>query len=314
MSTEENKTRREEVAAARPVRSNQKQEMSRALLIACAVFAAALLISNIYWSRQSNDLRRQLSAGEELSGRRLDDLDSKLAQVQSQVTVTQDRVGVTQQDMERAQSLATRLKSEQEQSVRRLLTEIAQKASAEDVNELKETTFAQIGSVSENVGAVQSEVGSVKTEVGTVQEDLRGTREDLDHTKSDLAAMNLLLNDHGKLIATNSQGLETLRMKGEREYVEFDISKRDKAKQVGDIRLELRKADTKNQRADIRIYFNDIRVDKGKVYVNEPVEFKQGRQRLDYEIVINQVLKNQIKGYLSIPKNRVLVASAAPGL
>ncbi|MBI3940014.1 MAG: hypothetical protein HY315_04200 [Acidobacteria bacterium] len=274
-----------------------------------ALFAVALLVTLYYGNEQAKDIRSQIASNQELIVKRLDDADGRLAKLQSQLTVTQERVGLTQRDLERAQAMATQLKAEQEKNVRRLSTEIAEKASTEEVKNLKETTQAEIGSVSEHVGAVKSEVGSVKSEVGTVKDDLKGTRDDLERTKRDLASMNLLLDEQGKLIATNAEGLETLRMKGEREYVEFDISKRDKAKAVGDIRLELRKADAKKQNADIRIFVNDTQVDKGKVYINEPVHFRQGRQALDYEIVVNQVMKDQIKGYLSTPKNRALAAS-----
>ncbi|HEY2931211.1 MAG TPA: hypothetical protein VGK99_05645 [Acidobacteriota bacterium] len=272
------------------------------LLVLSVVFAVALLAILFYWNQQDKDLRKELATHNELITKRLDDADSKLAKLESQITVTQERVGVTQRDLDRARSLAVRLKAEQQTNVKKLTEELSQKASAQDVSSLKEATSAQIGSVSQNVG-------SVKTEVGTVREELKGTREDLDRTKKDLTNLNLVLDQHGKLIATNAQGLETLRMKGEREYFEFDITKKDKIKRVSDIRLELRDTDSKKQRADIRIHINDARVDKNRVYVNEPIHVRQGREGLDYEVVINQVMKNQIRGYLSVPKNRSLAVS-----
>lgn len=313
MSLDLNKPREGDSTAAtagsRAASLQDKRATHRLLIIISAVFVIALLVISVYWNGRDKELRKVLAANQELITKRLDDADNRLAKLQSQLTVTQEHVGVTQRDLERAQTLATQLKAEQERNVHRLAAEISQKASAEEVKTLKETTSAQIGDVSQNVGAVKSEVGTVKTEVGTVKDDLKGAREDLERTKRDLANLNLLVDQHGKLIATNAEGLDTLRMKGERDYIEFDIYKRDKAKQVGDIRLELRKADTKKKNADIRIYINDTRVDKGKVYINEPVHVKEARESLDYEIVVNQVLKDQIKGYLSIPKNRALAAS-----
>ena len=284
----------------------------RFLMIASGLFVLALLGIVFYSSQQDNHLRKDLAANNELLMKRLDDADGRMAKLESQLTVTQDRVGVTQQDLERAREIATQLRAEQERNVKRLTAELAEKASSTDVNTLKETATAhtaQLGSVSENVGAVKTEVGSVKSEVGVVKDDLKGTKEELDRTKKDLANTNLVIDQQGKLIATNAEGLDTLRMKGEREYVEFDIVKKDKAKQVADIRVELRKADTKKQHADIRIFINDTQVDKGKVYVNEPVHVRQGRQGLDYEVVINQVLKDQIRGYLSLPKNKTLAVN-----
>ena len=312
MSMDLNKMKEQEMAggsgAARPPARTAKTSYVP-LIVVSALFVVALLGLASYWNQQDKELRKQLDANHELLVKRLDDSDSRMAKVQSELTVTQDRVGMTQRDLERAQQLATQLKAEQEKNVKKLSAELSQKASTTEVATLKEATSAQIGTVSEHVGAVKSEVGTVKTEVGAVRQDVKETREELDRTKKDLANMNLVVDQQGKLIATNSEGLETLRMKGEREYFEFDIAKREKSKQVGDIRLELRKADAKKQNADIRILINDTQVDKGKVFVNEPVHVRQGRQGLDYEVVINQVLKDQIRGYLSVPKNRALAAS-----
>ncbi|HEY3129041.1 MAG TPA: hypothetical protein VGL91_06255 [Acidobacteriota bacterium] len=273
------------------------------LIVVAIVFAIALLAMFYHWNQHDQELRKELAANSELIVKRLDDSDTRLAKLQSQLTVTQERVGVTQRDLDRARGLASRLKSEQEKNVRQLSEEISQKANTQDIAALKETTNAQIGDVSQNVGAVKTEVGAVKQDLGTA-------KADLDRTRKDLASLNLLVDQHGKLIATNAEGLETLRMKGEREYFQFTLSKRERLKPVGDIRLELRDTDSKKHRADIRIYINDAKVDKSKVYVNEPVHVKQGREGLDYEVVINQVVKDQVRGYLSVPKNRSLAATA----
>ncbi len=281
----------------------ERQSSNMPLIVVSILFAAALLGTIYYWNQHDKELQKELAANNELIVKRLDDSDTRLAKLQSQLTVTQERVGVTQRDLDRARGLAVRLKSEQENNVRKLSDEISQKANTQEIAALKETTSAQIGDVSQNVGAV-------KTEVGAVKQDLGAAKADLERTRKDLASLNLMVDQQGKLIATNADGLETLRMKGEREYFEFNLNKRERIKPVGDIRLELRDTDSKKHRADIRIYINDTKVDKSKVYVNEPVHVKQGREGLDYEVVINQVVKDQIRGYLSVPKNRSLAATA----
>ncbi|HEV8130208.1 MAG TPA: hypothetical protein VGQ81_03080 [Acidobacteriota bacterium] len=273
-----------------------------ALIVVSVLFALVLAGLFYYWNQHDVELRKELAANNELIIKRLDDSDTRLAKLQSQLTVTQEHVGVTQRDLDRARSLAARLKSEQESNVRKLSEELSQKANTQEVTSLKEATTAQIGDVSQNVGAV-------KTEVGAVKQDLGAAKADLDRTRKDLANLNLMVDQHGKLIATNAEGLETLRMKGEREYFEFALSKREKVKPVGDIRIELRDTDSKKHRADIRIYINDTKVDKNRIYVNEPVHVRQGREGLDYEVVVNNVQKDQIRGYLSVPKNRALAVS-----
>ena len=42
--------------------------------------------------------------------------------------------------------------------------------------------------------------------------------------------------------------------------------------------------------------------------VNEPIQFLVGRDQLRYEVVVNSVEKDHIRGYVSAPKDKVLSA------
>jgi hypothetical protein len=46
-------------------------------------------------------------------------------------------------------------------------------------------------------------------------------------------------------------------------------------------------------------------MERKNVNVNTPVNFYVGTEKLRYELVINQVLKDQIKGYVSLPKGKL---------
>jgi hypothetical protein len=116
--------------------------------------------------------------------------------------------------------------------------------------------------------------------------------------------MGLLLTEQGKLIATTGDALEELRMKGERDYLPFDARKKQKIS-VAAIVIELRKADYKKQRADLRLFYDDKRVDRKQVYTNTPLSFYVGADRVSYELVINQVSKDQIAGYISAPLGKL---------
>lgn len=74
---------------------------------------------------------------------------------------------------------------------------------------------------------------------------------------------------------------------------------------VAGITIELRKADRKKHRADLRLFYDDKRVEKKKVYTNTPLIFYVGRDKIQYELVINQVKKDQIAGYISVPKGKL---------
>src|SRR2546428_4932252 len=116
-----------------------KRTSNTPLIVVSIVFAIALLGIIYYWNQHDQQLRKELAANNELIVKRLDDSDTRLAKLQSQLTVTQERVGVTQRDLDRARGLASRLKSEQEKNVRQLSEEISQKANTQEIAALKGT-------------------------------------------------------------------------------------------------------------------------------------------------------------------------------
>ena len=68
------------------------------------------------------------------------------------------------------------------------------------------------------------------------------------------------------------------------------------------VSLELKKADPKHSRYTLQVNADDKRIEKKDKGLNEPVQFYTGRDNLLYEIVVNNINKNQIVGYLSTPK------------
>jgi hypothetical protein len=110
-------------------------------------------------------------------------------------------------------------------------------------------------------------------------------------------------------IARNSSELAQLRLKGERNFVEFDIrKKKNELQRVGDIRIELRDADEKKKKYTIRVQVDDSMLEKKDKLVNEPVQFLVGKEQSRYEIVVNKVEKDRIVGYLATPKDKTLSA------
>ena len=232
----------------------------------------------------------------ELVARRLDGNGDQLAALQSRQEVTMERVGVTQRDLKRAQDLAVQLKEEQVRSVAALTEEIALKA--QEVAEFQEEAGQKFEGVDE--------------EISTVKESVAVTQKDLTDTLEQLTALGVRVTAQGNMIATTSDGLDELIRRGEREYVTFDFLKKKRA-QVGNISVELRKADTKRQRADLHIFVDDRKMERKNVNVNTPVNFYVGSEKIHYELVINQVLKDQIKGYVSVPKGKLPPGTPALG-
>ena len=66
--------------------------------------------------------------------------------------------------------------------------------------------------------------------------------------------------------------------------------------------LKLKKTDTKRHKYSIELLADDRVVEKKDRYVNEPVQFYLSRAKHPYELVVNEVGKDKIVGYLAIPK------------
>jgi len=65
----------------------------------------------------------------------------------------------------------------------------------------------------------------------------------------------------------------------------------------------LTKADAKRNRFTLAVLADDKRVEKKDRTINEPVQFYTSKAPQPYELVINQVTKTGIVGYLSTPKD-----------
>ena len=132
--------------------------------------------------------------------------------------------------------------------------------------------------------------------------DVATTKSELEKTVADLKRTSGDVNGQGVLIATNSKELSALRQLGERNYVEFNIKKAKQPQKVGDVMVLLKKADPKKNRYTIELTADDKTVEKKDRGVNEPLQFLVAKARQPYEIVVNDIKKDQIVGYLSIPK------------
>ena len=152
------------------------------------------------------------------------------------------------------------------------------------------------------VAAVSSAVTDVQTDVGGVKTDVAKTKTDLADTNTQLTSMKGDLNGHSSLIARNSDELEILKHKGDRNYYQFTLLRGQK-KQVGTVSLELKKADSKKSRFTITVFSDDKQYEKRDKSLNEPLQFFSGKDPMLFEIVVNNVsAKNTVTGYLSSPK------------
>ena len=235
--------------------------------------------------------------------------DEKMTVLSSDLDVLVKKLGVTAQELQDAQALAKQLKLENAR-VRRALTG---KADSKAVVEFQKDATTRINAVHQEattkIDGITGDVSVVRTDLDATRNDLKATRSDLNSTRSDLGATRDEVannrRDLGTLIARNSTELSELRRKGEREYFEFDIVKGKQYKRVGDVTMQLRKTDVKRQKYEVVINADDKAMQKKDRMANEPVTFVVGPDRQRYELVVNYVDKDRIRGYISSPKEKL---------
>jgi len=266
-------------------------------LLGGALLVIVAMIGLLYLVYDLRATTRQLRADLEETRRdldvalkRLDDADSRYANLKAQLEVTSEHIGITEKELQRARALAAEIKREQAERVAALQAELARKAEAAQLSALQEEHARRIG-------AITGEITTVKSETAA-------TREEVEKTKREISGIQLKLSEYGTLIARNREELQELRRRGEREYFEFDIAKKNGWQQVADVRIRVTKTDVKRQKFNIALYVGDRQVERKDNLINTPIQFRAERGTAPYELVVNEVKPDRIIGYLAVPKDR----------
>jgi hypothetical protein len=226
----------------------------------------------------------------------------------SDLDVVRKKMGVTAQELADSRKFAEKLRQDQERAKEQLSGELATKANTTDVSR---DVAAARDEASTKVAAVQKDTDA---KIVNVSGDVKAVDSKVDATNRELAASRREIvdvkNTLSEQIAHNSGEIADLRKKGERDFFEFDIHKGKKGQlqRVGDIQLELRDTDAKKQKYAVLIQVDDSKLEKKDKTANEPVQFLVGREKLRYELVVNFIDKDRIRGYLSAPKDKALSA------
>jgi hypothetical protein len=237
------------------------------------------------------------SANQDAADERSKVNEKEIASLVSDMELIKERFGVTSTELKRARETAQALKRQQEKNAKEWAGQLAAKANSSDVDGLS-SKLAEVQQDS------NTKFGNVSGEVNGLKQDMAANRDDWGRQLLDVK------NSLSERIARNSGELAELRKKGERDYFEFDIRRNSKQplNRVADIQLALLKTDLKKQKYNIAIQVDDHRLEKKDRTANEPVQFLVGRDQLRYEVVVNSVDKDRIRGYVSAPKDKVLSA------
>jgi DNA repair exonuclease SbcCD ATPase subunit len=257
-----------------------------------ALAAVSLIALGVGWSAANhardaqqasiNDAKA-LRTNLDTVSQRLSQSEASNTQLQADLGTVTDKLKVTQTDLDktRHQSSATRAEYTK------------QMAAIQDQVQTTQNTLA--------TKANSDDLNAVSTNVNGVRTDLDATRSDLVNARGEL----------GTQIARNHDEIEQLRRLGQRDYYEFTISSRGEKQKLGAVTLELRGVNVKHNQYTVNLYVDDKKFEKKNRAVNEPVFFITHGSRDKLELVINEVSKDKIVGYLSVPKSSATATAAS---
>ncbi|MCW5976770.1 MAG: hypothetical protein KIT09_01770 [Bryobacteraceae bacterium] len=260
----------------------------------------ALVAANVYLFLQLDQVRTELASMRE-------SILGEVSNLRESSTVTsqthQRRMETMRDELDAARRQAAMAAGQAKEQATKRAEELARKLEAEQARQREEQAKAQqqlsheLSEVAKATETTQTGLGEVKTEITNTKSELSKTIENLKQVTGDLGVQS-------GLIATNSTELTALKALGDRNYFEFDIRKTKQPIKVGDIALKLKRADAKRGRYTIDVVADDRTVEKKDRTVNEPLQFYVSGARQPYELVINEVQKDRITGYLATPKVR----------
>ena len=134
-----------------------------------------------------------------------------------------------------------------------------------------------------------------------MQAQLDAQGKEIEQTRGDLASTTTQLS--GSIAKTHDE-LVVLERRGERSYFEFDLQQSKQFTREGPLGVSLRKANVKHQYADLQLMVDDRALVQKHVNLDQPVMYYQADTEQPIQVVINDITKDHIHGYVSAPKYR----------
>jgi len=221
---------------------------------------------------QNKDLQQNV----DMLNRRLAQAEQSSAEVQNEMNTVTDHLKLTQGQLASTRQQTKQLSSDYSQKLDTVQSQLATKANADDVT------------------ALGGDVNGVKSDLATTNNNLQMARGEL-----------------GTLIAKDHDQIDELRRLGERDYYEFTLAGKGNKSKAGSLMVELRGTNPKKNQFTVDLIVDDMRLEKKNRAVDEPIYFYTPGTRAPLELVVNQVGKDKVVGYVSVPKAQPAGTNAA---
>jgi hypothetical protein len=156
---------------------------------------------------------------------------------------------------------------------------------------------------------MQTRLANQQKQIDTAREEAGQSRKELQDN------LNSTRDELGGSIARTHEELTLLQKRGERNYYEFQMDKSKQFRAAGPLSLSLRKVNVKQGYYDLVLVVDDRQLEKKHVNLYEPLLFTLADRPQPVELVVNQISKDHVQGYVSEPRYKkselTAVSSAA---
>lgn len=248
-------------------------------VLAFAGIGYLLYAGNAEKTKVETDLA-QSSSKQAVLAAQIEQANSRIADLKGQLEVTTQKLGFTQAELTQARTLAQNIREAQKESDSKLA--------------------AQIGQVQQDA---ETKIGQVNTDLTGAKTDISATKQDLEATKAKLTSAVGDMGVQSGLIARNQEELDQLKRSGERNIFELHLTKSKTPTRVGPIQVTLTRTDPKKFKYTLLVVADDKTIEKKDKTADEPVQFYVKGATKPFEIVVFDITKDKINGYLSTPKD-----------
>jgi chromosome segregation ATPase len=270
--------------------------------IAGAIAIAALVGWNVYLMNKVDDIEISSQSERAAMTAEVSDLEAAMSE---QTGAHKREISALQESVEKTKAeAADRARSEARRGADQLAKLIAQKE-----REQQDMFLTEIGTVRGETDTNRKGIEEVGTRVVGVQGELDQTRESLNETADLLANTQTDVDAISGRVGTHEAAIERLKMQGQRDVTKFELPVSKERTKVQTVQMRVKDIDHKKNRYTLEVMADDRVVTHKDRLLNQPVEFYVTGVAQPYEVVVTDIARDQVTGYLATPKFKEIASN-----
>ena len=267
--------------------------------IAGGIAVAALIGLNVHLMNKVGDIETSTQSERAAMTAEVSDLEASLS---AQSGAHQREISALQKSVEKTKAAAAnRARVEARRGADQLSKVIAQKEQ-----EQQDMFLTEIGAVRGETYTNRKGIQDIGTQVVGVQGELDQTRESLNETADLLASTQTDVDTVSGRVGTHEAAIERLKMQVQRDVTQFQLPVAKWRTKIESVHMRVKDINFKKNRYTLEVMADDKVVTHKDRLLNQPVEFYVMGVAQPYELVVTDIERNQVTGYLATPKFKQL--------